>query len=99
VEGYEDGEFRPRNTITRQEIALILQRFARSEGVALPNRQVSRFNDEDSIANWAYDAVKELQRAGIINGDDYGNMNPLGNAKRAEAAKLLFELMRIMGLL
>jgi sensor domain CHASE-containing protein len=42
------------------------------------------FEDADSIADWAYDAIGALQGANIIGGDG-ANFNPKGNMTRQAA--------------
>ena len=51
------------------------------------------FADNDSIASYAAEAVKILQRAGIVSGLDENNFGPLETATRAQVAKILNALI------
>lgn len=84
VEGYEDGTFKPETNITREQMALILMRFANHAGAALIETEAEPFVDEDNISPWALDAVLYAQRTGLINGKDGNYFDPKGTATRAE---------------
>ena len=47
------------------------------------------FGDENDMSSCAADAVKAMQRAGIINGKPGNIFDPLGNATRAEVAAMI----------
>ena len=50
----------------------------------------------DEISDFAKEAVKEMQMAGILEGDGSGVFKPLNNATRAEAAKIIYMLAEAM---
>ena len=54
------------------------------------------FADESDIAEYANDAVRLMQRGGIINGDENGRFNPEAYATRAEAAKIIYNLFLML---
>ncbi|MDR0930758.1 MAG: S-layer homology domain-containing protein [Clostridiales bacterium] len=95
VIGYEDSEFRPGRNITRQEMAIVLTKYSLHKGLKLPELEVKTFNDQAQIADWSISYVKAMQKAGIINGDDWGNMNPTKKTKRAEAAQMIYNMLYI----
>ncbi|MDD6189680.1 MAG: S-layer homology domain-containing protein [Clostridiales bacterium] len=84
VEGYENGTFKPESNITREQMALILMRYAEYVGASLPEEEAAAFADEGKISSWALDAVLYAQRTGLINGKDGNKFDPLGTATRAE---------------
>ena len=43
------------------------------------------FADQNKIANWALEAVRFMNEAGIVNGIGAGNIDPTGNATREQA--------------
>lgn len=51
------------------------------------------FNDENEIDEYAKEAVAALSKAKIINGDN-GNFRPKSYATRAEAAKIVYEIIK-----
>ncbi len=90
VGGYEDGSFRPNNTITRQEAAVILYR------VTLPTAakaDLSMFADGKDVADWAKDAIGAMAAKGYISGDDYKRVTPNGALTRGAAAKLIYQVL------
>ncbi len=90
VSGYENGTFRPNNTITRQEAAVILYR------VTLPAQgtaNLSMFADGKDVADWASDAVGAMAAKGYISGDEYKRVLPNGGLTRGAAAKLIYQVL------
>lgn len=97
VNGYGDGSFGINRTISRQEMAVVIQRFSALMGIELKAINASVvFVDNDSIAPYARDAVQEMQQAGIINGKNNNSFEPNSNASRAEAAKMINKMIEIM---
>ena len=52
------------------------------------------YGDALTISDYAYSALQWACGAGIINGDDSGNLNPQACATRAEAAAMLERFMK-----
>ena len=94
VNGFEDGTFRPMEEISRQDMALMLQRYAKTvKGTdTTPTGDLSRWPDAGQVGSWAVDALRWCVGAGIINGKD-GGLQPTGNATRAEFATILMRFM------
>ena len=89
VFGY-NGMFNPDDSVTRQDLAVILDRYAGIAGMPLPlDRVYQGFNDDKDIASYAKEAVEALYRAQIINGRADNLFVPKGSATRAEAAAML----------
>ena len=95
VEGVGDGRFAPDTNITRQEIATILYRLAEAQGhdVAVTSSTISNFPDVDLVSEWAETAMDWAVYSGIMRGTDLGELNPRGNATRAEAATVLMRFV------
>ena len=93
IEGYDDGTFKPNQTITRQEAAAILNNaFDLAEKYGISDEQ---FPDDGKIANWASDHVYAAKASGLMNGDkDTGNFRPTDTIKRCEAASILMNANR-----
>ena len=93
-----NGKFNPKETITRQDMALIIARYA--ENVAkykLPETTTAlNFTDSDLIASYTTEAVKAMQKAGIISGNSDGSFAPKANATRAQTAKMITVLIKNM---
>lgn len=90
ISGYTDGTFKPNNTISRQEAAVILYR------ITLPTEKtfdINTFADASDIDTWALDGVKAMAAKKYISGDDNGNFLPTKGLTRAQAAKLIYEFV------
>lgn len=89
VNGYPDGSFGPDNSITRQEMAAILYRYAQfKEYDMTAEDDLTRFPDGDETAEWAETFVRWAVAEGLLNGRDDGTLDPAGTATRAEVAQI-----------
>ena len=71
VGGIGDNKYAPRNTITRQDMMVILYRALVKMGIELKpieGIEVEAFADYADVADYARDAVKALVEAGLVNG-------------------------------
>lgn len=84
IKGYSDDTFRPSTSIRREHVAVLIDRALTLE----PVREKKEFNDV-SEDNPYYDAIQNLQMAGIMDGDKDGNFNPKAHLTRAQMAKVL----------
>ena len=91
VMGNADGKFMPSENITRQDAAVMLERICGYKNISLGAAEAPA--DSDEIAVYAYDSVSKLYGAGIISGFEDGSFRPYGKLTRAQAAKLIYELM------
>lgn len=91
VVGYQDGSFLPNENIKRQDIAVMLSRYARRVvGVTLPDKGMAvDFSDADSTGFYAREAVSSLSKAGILEGYSEGTFRPLNPILRGEVAKII----------
>ena len=89
--GYEDGTFRPDQSVSRAETATLADRFtAVADGAALrPIKEKTTFTDDAEIPVWAKESVYLCQQAGVINGYPEGDFRAAKQITRAEAAKVL----------
>ena len=90
VTGYPDGSFGPDDTITREQMASILYRYARYKGYDVTVRtQLDRYSDAGQVADYAADAMSWAVGSGIITGTSGTTLSPAGSATRAQAAVIL----------
>lgn len=95
VGGYDDNTFRPDKDITRQDMCVVLYKYATVMGIEIPvSNANATFSDESSIDSWALTAVQALHRAGIINGSD-GKFQPKKSSTRAEVAQMIMNFDKI----
>ena len=86
VGGYGSGLFGPNDNITREQIAVILWRYAGSP--AATDKEL-HFADADKASGYTLDALRWAAENGILNGYGDGRLNPKGLATRAQAAQIL----------
>lgn len=90
VAGYSDELFGPNDTITREQMATILYRYAQYKGYDTTARaDLSRFTDAAQVGPWAVDAIRWANAEGMINGTSDTTLSPKGSATRAQAAAIL----------
>ena len=77
-----DGEnFMPEDSITRQDLITLAYRAFLDRGYiseATDTASLDVFGDKDSISDYAVNPMASMVSAGIIQGSDDGNVNPLG---------------------
>ncbi|KXY29634.1 N-acetylmuramoyl-L-alanine amidase [Bacillus cereus] len=81
------GTFRPKESLTRAEMAVILQK-----AFKLKVKANHTFNDV-SKDHWANDAISALESNGIAAGNGAGAFNPTSVLTREEYAQFLFNAM------
>lgn len=87
---------RPDSSISRSEAAVVIERTLRGQGIE-PDLVGVRFNDWESIPEWARDSVYLLSALQISVGDDRGNFRPAGRLTRAEGVALVLRLLEATG--
>ncbi len=97
--GYDDSLFHPEYGISREEIAVIINRYLTRYGITLaPNpNALSSYSDEDSVSEWAKSSVALMRTSGIFTGDKNGNFNPKSSASRAEISNVIMRLSMASG--
>ena len=89
VSGVGDSLFDPYANVTRQEIAVILHRYAGKVGYDVSaSASLAGFRDAGTVASWGQQAISWAVGVGIMNGDE-GSLYPNGDATRAEVAAML----------
>lgn len=90
IQGIGNGEFGIHQHITRQDMAVMMQSYAKVIGYKIPmTKNNLKFMDEEEISSYASEAVSTIQKAGIIKGKGNNRFDPKGNATRAEASSIL----------
>ena len=97
VSGYNDGKFGPTDNITREQLAIILYKYAKYKGKDVSKaNDLSGFTDSNKVASYALKQVKWAVGAGVITGSN-GKLNPKGNATRAEVAAMMEKYCKKVG--
>lgn len=98
VTGYTDtGLFRPSQNISREQIAVMLHRYAK--GLNLDNgvrAEFDKFQDAANVSEYADEAMQWAVGNGIITGKYEGTIiDPQGNATRAECATMISRFLKL----
>ena len=89
VNGVTDTTFAPGDEITRQQLVTILYRYAEAKGYDVSaSADLSGYPDAGQVQDYAQPAMAWAVAENIIQGMD-GNLNPAGNASRAQIATIL----------
>ena len=86
VAGYGSGLFGPNDPITREQLAVMLWRYA---GSPAPEKTDLDYQDKNRISSYAHKALCWAAELGIISGKPGKILDPKGKATRAEAAQML----------
>ena len=90
LKGYDNGTVGAKDTVTRQDLCVMILRTARAFGIQLENNgNAHSFTDADGIADYADEAVTTLFNNGIISGFDDGTFGAKLGTTRAQIAKMI----------
>ena len=93
VHGVSDTAFAPDAEISRQDMAVMVHRYAERFGIRLgTDVPPVTFTDAGDIAAYALPAVQALQRAGVISGMPDGSFHPREHMTREQACVVLCAL-------
>lgn len=92
VAGTSHERFEPNRTITREEMAVMLNKFLASQNKSYAATGYGNFSDGGSIAVWAKDSVDRMTRQGLLSGMGNGSFAPKESFSRAQAAQVLYTI-------
>ncbi len=87
IKGYEDGTFRPQNTVTRAEFCKLISSAAKLSG----EKGKAAFRDDDGAGSWSWASagIYACYRNGIIGGYGDGDFLPANPVTRGQASKII----------
>lgn len=90
VTGFPDGTFGPETSITREQLATILYRYADYLDCDMtPAADLSGYTDAGTISAYAQQAMAWANAEGLITGVTETTLKPTGTATRAQVATIL----------
>ena len=92
MNGVGDAEFGYGKSLTREDISVVIYRAAKTAGIVFDNQKTD-FSDYEQISDYAKEAVSYLAGKGVISGMGDGSFSPKGKATRAQAAKIIYEVL------
>lgn len=96
ISGTGDGIFNPKGNINREQAAAIIVRALAGKGFASEKESV-KFSDSSNISEWAKESIDVLSAEGVLNGKGDNKFYPKDNMTRAEAAKILYYSLKLVG--
>ena len=95
VNGVSDVEFGIGENITRQDMAVMINRVIEKFNIAVEEKATESFVDSAKVSDYARDSVRKMKNIGLIQG--YNNeFRPMDNLTRAEAVKVIYELLNFI---
>ena len=98
VDGIGGGRFDPEANVSREQLATILFRYAKTLGLDTEAKaDFAGFEDGDKVSSWAADAMSWAVAEGIIAGSKDGGklyLDPQGDATRAQVALMLMRFLQ-----
>ena len=93
VDGMGNGKFEPETNITREQLATILCRFAKTEGIYSDKdcTMLVGFADQSKVSSWAADSMSWAVGVGLVGGSNEKDglyLMPQGNAQRCQVAAI-----------
>lgn len=92
VRGIGHGKFDPKRPITREEMAVMMNKFLQVTDKKLSEKESKAFTDDETIAPWAKEAVRAMEKKGIVKGMEDGSFRPKSGFTRAQVAQVLYNL-------
>ena len=96
VKGVTDKTFAPDENITREQLAVILYRYALFNGIEIYNVKEISFEDANDVSEYAREAISYVVGAGIVTGKDNNKLCPGEIASRAEVAAMLMRFAEVI---
>lgn len=93
VEGYEDGSFRPTETLTREQLYALAARWLGHSASSGTAPEVLLYGDDDQISEWALPYVAALRHRGFRSKHDVELFRPHDTATRADACEMIHWLL------
>jgi hypothetical protein len=97
VNGYSRTRFGPDDSVSREQAAAILMRYASYKGHGTAAEDLSgSYDDSDQISAWAREAVNGALGMGIITGTGCHTLSPKAPLTRAQAATVIMRLSTVL---
>ena len=93
VTGFDDGTFRPGQTLTREQMATMLARFYALSGITAAG-SADGYADAETISAWAVNGVALCTARGLVQGDPQGRFRPQSDLTRAQIAAILSRMAK-----
>ncbi len=90
TDGYSTTAFGPNDKVTREQMAVILYRYALFKGYDTSRKnELSEFSDVEKVSSWAQEGLSWANAAGLVNGMPGELLAPQAHATRCQTAAIL----------
>ncbi len=98
VQGVGEALFKPKDIISREQLAVMLCRYAKVLGMDVESsaKVLESFHDSDKTGAWAVDGVAWCVEKGILRGKGGNTLDPAADVSRAEVAVMLERFIALM---
>ena len=105
VKGYDNGNFGPNDTITREQAmamiarAMVITKLDAGLSDVETSQLLSKFSDEAFASDYAKESIAACLKTGIISGTSDTTISPIAKITRAEVAVMVERLLQKSGLI
>ena len=95
--GYPDGRFGANDSVTREQLAAMLYRFAKAQGYDVSvgeDTNILSYDDAFSVSGYAIPALQWVCGAGLLQGDG-AKLLPQNSTSRAQLAAILMRMAAV----
>ncbi len=90
AKGYQDGSFKPNDSLTREQLVAMLYRYANAKQYDVGAKtNLTSYSDSANITPYARDAMQWAVKNGVIKGTTATTLAPQGHATRAQLATII----------
>lgn len=91
--GYPDGSFKPNKLLTRQELAVIIQKFLALHNINMEEVKAWTYDDLDKFPVWSKDSIIAMAKMALVKGQTDTMYNPTSEFTREELAVMLYKII------
>lgn len=92
ISGIGEGLFNPMGTLTREQMAVIADKFLQISYDQYKDKELVSFKDEQNISTWAREAVQRLASNNILNGVGNDMFAPEKEVTKEQAIAMIYKL-------
>jgi len=93
TKGFKDNTFKPKESITRQEVVTMIVRAMSYKNLKLKETEKIQFSDWQKVPEWSRESIMQAVSAGIVKGKEGGRFAGTDSCTRAEAAAMIYRLL------
>lgn len=96
--GFDEGVFRPHDSVTREQMAMFMYNYAAATGneTSFTKNASQKFADVESISDWAENAMDWAVTHGILAGNEKNRLEPTKDAARCEVAQVAVNAEQVL---